>query len=171
MAFDAYFKLEKGKAGEIEGESTDASHKGWIELTHYELGAETVLNIGSKSGGAGAGKANFGALVIEKQPDQTSPVFFLALCSGAHYETGTLSICRATGDEKKEPFLKFEFKLVAVSSITNSGSEGDDYPSERIEMEYGALKWTYRAQDDKGNLKPAIDKSWSRVTNKPKFEV
>lgn len=174
MAFDAFFKFEKGSGNalDVKGESQDEAFKDWIELASYSLSAENMLNIGSKSGGAGAGKASFGTLTLEKQPDSTSPVLFLAMCMGAHYGKATLAICRSTGAKgKKEPFLAFEFSLVAVKRISNEGSSGDDYPKETLELEYGAMSWTYRAQDKTGKLGAALTKSWSRVKNAETLDV
>lgn len=170
MAFDAFFQIKlNGK--EVEGECQDAAYKGWIEISSYSMGAENTLNLGSKSGGAGAGKATFKTLEIEKQADKTSPVFFESLCSGAHFDSATLELCRTGGEKKKEPFLKFEFFLVAVQEISNNGSEGDDFPTENLILQYGAMSWTYRAQDDKGKLGPALTKNWSRIKNNNTTDV
>lgn len=168
MAFDAYLKLDG-----LDGESTDAGHEKWIELVSYEVGADNASSVGSKSGGAGAGKASFKKLVIEKQSDKTSPEMFLKCCLGLHVKEATLDICKS-GTDPKEAYLTFKFEKLFVNSIVDKGDDGsrsadsdqDDYQIERVEFSFGKLTWTYKEQDDQGSMGGAIEKHYDVTTNK-----
>lgn len=173
MAFDAYFKLEGGNAPPFKGESQSKGWEDFIEIKSFQLGAQNIASVGSSTGGASTGKVELQTLVIEKFPDQTSPILFLACAQGSHYETATLSLCKSGGTAKgaQQAYLTFEFNLVFVDTIEESGNSGDDVPDERLELKYGALRWTYRPQDKTGKLGAAVSKEWSQVINAESFET
>src|SRR5688572_13776950 len=132
MAIDAFLYFEQpGSSGyDIVGESTDAwgKTKKAFEINSYSFGVENVATISSKSGGAGAGKANFEVFEITKNIDSCSPVLFQACVSGVHYGSVFLCLRKAGGQSKSaEPYLQWEFKLAFLNSVKWSGS-GDDLP-------------------------------------------
>lgn len=177
MAFDAFlvFKVGSGNAPEIKGETRDDEMKkdDAFEINSFAFGAENTLSIGSKSGGAGAGKATFKEFTVSKQTDKGSPGLFHTCCVGGHYETCELHLRKAAGDKAKsgKTFLKFTFKLVAVKSISWSGSSGDDVPAEEVVFEYGAMQIEYSAQKPSGDFESPITFRWSRVKNKDTLAV
>ena len=74
MSFDAfcYSTTDKDKiAGETQDEYYQKEHKAF-EVLSFELGAENTINIGSISGGGGAGKATFKEFNITKKTDTAS---------------------------------------------------------------------------------------------------
>lgn len=173
MAFDA-FMYSTSHADKIPGETHDDAYgklKAW-EVLNFELGAENTINIGSISGGGGAGKATFKEMSITKKTDTASTQLFYHLVTGTHFDNMFLELRRAGGEGVAKPFLKFEFALVMVQDISWSGADGDDVCEETLILQYGAVKMQYISQDDKGKMsgqpKEAI---WSRVKNKATMEV
>src|SRR5215207_5063911 len=76
-ANDYYLKLD-GIAGESTvGKTTDA-----IAVQSFEWGVENTTTIGSTSGGAGTGKAQFNELTVVKNVDSTSPALFQRVGTG-----------------------------------------------------------------------------------------
>src|SRR3546814_12338455 len=126
MAFDACLIFENPGSGgiAITGETMDEDmkKKKAFEIKQFSFGFTNTVNIGSQSGGAGAGKATFEDFSVQKNTDSGSPGLFRTCCSGGHYGDVTLILRRSGGDRSKSgtPFLTFKFKLVAVKSVNRS---------------------------------------------------
>src|SRR4051794_39288982 len=72
--YDCFMRLDPGPADtQITGESVDQTYKGYIQIKSFDMGIENPTTIGSMSGGAGAGKAKFDELTVEKPVDSTTP--------------------------------------------------------------------------------------------------
>ncbi len=101
MAFDAFIKIK-----DIEGESSDSKHSGWIEVTDCDMEInQTISNTASSAGGASAERADFSDFRFCKQMDKASPKLALACANGTHFDAITVELCRA-GTEK----VKFQDK-------------------------------------------------------------
>jgi type VI secretion system secreted protein Hcp len=165
MAFDAFMYAEG-----IEGETQDSAMKAKkaFELKHFDFGAENTINIGSASGGGGAGKATFKDFNVTKQTDNGSCALFTKLCTGKHISEGTIELRRSGGSEEESgaTFMKFVFKLLMVKDITWSGDDGDDVPTEEVTFEYGAIVIEYSKQKKDGTMEKSSEAKWSRVVNK-----
>ena len=125
MAFDAFLKLDG-----IQGESTDAVHKGEIELLSFSWGESRPSRL-TGGGGGGAGKTSFQDFHFTKLSDSTTPALFQAVAAGKAIGTGTLSI-RKGGDQPTDAagapqdFLKLTLQNVLVSSYQLGGGLMDD---------------------------------------------
>ncbi len=177
MAFDAFLVFTGGGEGatDIKGETQDDEFKDKkaFEISEFNFDIENTLNIGSASGGAGAGKVQFNEFNVKKRTDTASHVLFLNCCTGGHFNDVYLVLRRSGGakDASGLNYLKFSFKLVAVKKIAWSGTTGDDVCEEEVTFEYGAIKIEYRPQNEKGGLEVAKTAHWSRVKNKMTFGV
>ncbi|MES2846788.1 MAG: type VI secretion system tube protein Hcp [Pseudomonadota bacterium] len=175
MAFDA-FCYSPTQASKIPGETQDdaMSKKQAFEVLSFELGAENVINIGSISGGGGAGKATFKEFTITKKTDTASTGLFTALVTGNHFDDLVIELRRSGGaaGASGATFMKFEFKLVMVQDISWSGSDGDDICEETVIFQFGAIQIHYFAQGKDGKMvgKPA-EAMWSRVKNNASLTV
>jgi len=197
MAFDSYMQFIPSKPGggtlpALKGESqvqldlgTDtlakqspALQQGSVfEIDDFSFDIEQVLNIGSQSSGAGAGKVTFNPFQVTRKTDRASPTFFMMCCAGQHFSQVSLCLRRAGGAAGSDSmssgttFLRFDFALVAVKTISWSGSDGDEAPKEEVTFEYGALKVTYQQQSSSGGAQGGpISGQWNRVYNNNKFQ-
>jgi type VI secretion system secreted protein Hcp len=176
MPIDAflYFEGPGNAAIKIEGESTDSHFKAKkaFEINSYSFGVENVATIGSKSGGSGAGKANFEPFEVVKNLDTGSPMIFQASAMGCHFASVYLALRRAGGEEESaKPYLVFQFKLVFINSVKWSGS-GDDVPEETLSFGYGAMQIEYYAQNKDGTMDTTpIIGQWSQILNKKSAEI
>jgi type VI secretion system secreted protein Hcp len=158
---DSPFKIPTNKAG--NGSSYI------FEVEDYSFDIEQTLNIGSQTSGAGAGKVTFNPFSITRKIDQASPLLFQMACSGTAFKVVTLALRKGTGtggggaSTSGMIFLRFDFKLVAVKTI--SWSHDDESPKETVTFEYGAMQINYAPQTASGTLKPAIPGGWNRVRN------
>ena len=152
MALDAFlqFKGEGASAATIEGETLDKimgkeSPKPF-DLQNWSFSISQDVNVGSASGGMGAGKVKFEQFAITKQIDKSSPLFFHTCCTGGHYDEVNLLIRKSGGakDQSGDIYLQFNFKMVFVSNI--AWTHADPAPTEAITFDYGALRIKYKPQ-------------------------
>jgi len=142
-----------------------------FEVEDYSFDIEQTLNIGSQAGGAGAGKVTFNPFSITRKIDAASPLLFDMACSGTPFQTVYLALRKSVGAGATSAttmtagfvFLRFDFKLVAVKTI--SWSHDDESPKETVTFEYGGLQIHYCAQNPDGTLLPEKIGGWNRVTN------
>lgn len=177
MSFDAflYFPNQSKVVGETQDDAMSA--KGAFEILSFEFGAENNINIGSISGGGGAGKASFKEFTVTKKTDTGSCGLFTTLCTGTHFDEAIVELRRSGGaaDASGATFMKFHFMLVMVQDIGWSGSDGDDVCEETVILQYGAMKIEYFTQDKAGKMSKAKggqgEAVWSRVKNKADYAV
>jgi type VI secretion system secreted protein Hcp len=147
MAFDAFIKIDG-----IEGESTDADHKGWIEIKSFRSGVSQRSSATASSvGGASSERADFRNFNFIKEVDKATPKLGLACAAGTHINTILVEVCRA-GDEKVK-FLEYELTncIICDSSIdgADAGAEGG-FPKENVSINYGKITWNYTQQKREG---------------------
>jgi len=141
-----------------------ASASQLFEVEDYSFDIEQVLNIGSQSTGAGAGKITFNPFSITRKIDRSSPILFDMACSGTAFKQVSLALRKAAGGELSGViFLRFDFKLAAVKTI--SWSHDDESPKETTTFEYGGMLIRYCQQNPNGSLATAIPGGWNRVKN------
>jgi len=139
-----------------------------FEVTDYSFDIEQQLNIGSQSSGAGAGKITFNPFSITRNIDKSSPLFFQMACAGTSFKTVYLCLRKsggsAAGDQSSGLiFLRFDFKLVAIKTI--SWAHGDESPTETMTFEYGGLQIRYSQQNPDGTMMAPQGTGWNRVKN------
>jgi type VI secretion system secreted protein Hcp len=135
-----------------------------FEVEDYSFDIEQVLNIGSQSSGAGAGKVTFNPFSITRKIDRASPVLYQMACSGTPFRSVALVLCRSTGENKSAiVFQKATFKLVAVKTI--GWAYDAEYPKETVTFEYGGLVIEYWLQEPDGSLGAKVLGGWNRVKN------
>jgi type VI secretion system secreted protein Hcp len=198
MAFDTYMQFKDAVSHSwIGGESQVQIDNGTestigkditpgkvFEIDDFSFDIEQVLNIGSQSSGAGAGKVTFNPFQVTRKTDRLSPRLFTMCCAGQHFEQVSLFLRRAGGaastgaganQSSGTTFLRFDFALVAVKTISWSGSDGDEACKEELQFEYGALQVRYVQQGADGKPMTTADAtpvgSWNRVYNNNKFEA
>ena len=135
-----------------------------FEVEDYSFDIEQVLNIGSQSSGAGAGKVTFNPFSITRKIDKSSPILFEAACSGTPFQQVALALRKSAGaGVSGTVFLRFDFKLVAVKTI--SWSHDDESPKETTTFEYGGMLIRYCQQKPDGSYYAAVPGGWNRVKN------
>jgi len=163
MAFDVFVKIDG-----IPGESLDDQHKDWIEVLHFEHVLEQPASAtASSSGGATAARVNHRPYVFVHQIDKASPKLAEACCKGSHIKEVKFEFFRAGGDKTKYYEVTLEQALVTKVEPVGAADE-DGFPSERISLTYGKIKWNYIQQkrtDGKGGGNVAT--GWDLTANKP----
>lgn len=137
MAFDAFLKIDG-----IEGESSDKTHKGEIEIESFSWGAANT-GTGSVGGGAGAGKVSFQDFHFTMPISKASPALMQACATGKHFPTATLT-CRKAGGSQVE-FLKIKLADILVSSYANGGADikQDELPVDQLSLNFVKIDFLY----------------------------
>lgn len=150
---------------------TYASSHYLFEVEDYSFDIEQTLNIGSQSSGAGAGKVSFNPFSITRKIDCSSPMLFDMACAGSAFKLVQLFLRKSTGDGVQSggaqagyTFLRFDFKLVAVKTI--SWAHDEESPKETTTFEYGGLQIHYAQQNADGTMQAEKVGGWNRVNNK-----
>ena len=112
MAVDYFLKIEG-----IEGESQDKTHKGEIELLSFNWGGTQTSSVATGSG-SGAGRVNLSDFSVAKHYDKASPKLFLAMATGQHFKSGTLTARKAGKDQQE--YLKVTLTDLFVTSNLHS---------------------------------------------------
>jgi type VI secretion system secreted protein Hcp len=178
VALDVFLMLSRDAAGvqlptqdEVHDSGLQDASGYFVELKSYHFGVTNVSPASSKSGGAGAGRANFNDLIVTKQVDQLTPSLMLACANGAPFGEMKLMARRAGAAAGKtaDCYLVYSLKQVVVKSVTWASANADDVPEEHVALAYGALKVEYRPQDKTGKLMVGVSSAWSVVLNQPTY--
>ncbi len=123
-----------------------------FDIYDFSSTFQQTLNIGSQSGGAGAGKVTFQPFTMTKLPDASSPQLFTWLASGTALQSAKIQLYGKDGSVAET----FDCSLVALSSLTttNTGAATDSL-FEQLSIEVGAV--TESVGSSTGG--------WNRVTN------
>jgi type VI secretion system secreted protein Hcp len=135
-----------------------------FEVESYSVDVAQVLNIGSQSSGAGAGKVSFDPLIITRKTDRASPILLEMACSGTPFQFVVLALCKSAGGPAPATvFQKFTFKLVAIKSI--AWAYDAEEPKDVVTFEYGGLVIEYWVQAADGSMGAKVLGGWNRVKN------
>jgi type VI secretion system secreted protein Hcp len=134
----------------IAGESTDAAHKGEIDVESWSWGVSRSGGTGSGSGG-GSGKAAFDDFHFVSRISAASPPLLNACATGTHIKVATLSGTRGAGKSKSVDFLKYQLSDVTVTSVQQFDNESQ-VPSEQFSLNYSKIEVTYKPQTTSGKI-------------------
>ncbi|HEY1847928.1 MAG TPA: type VI secretion system tube protein Hcp [Opitutaceae bacterium] len=164
MAFDAFLQIPG-----VSGESTDAQHKGWIELQEYAFGFEMAVNdTRSDSGSPATGRVKVNEFTAKKKIDAASAPLMLLVASGKLFDATKSSddivveLFRATGT--KELYATIKLKGGIFTKLDISGS-GDELPSEDLAISAGEFDFCYQQYSKEGKKVAQKGMKWSQFTN------
>ena len=148
----------------LPGESTDAEHEDWIDVSSYSHGV--ALPAGSISSGSTrtTTRAELEDFVVVKSLDKSSPKLALYCCQGQHIPSVRVELCRASGDRQK--FMEYLMEDVIVTSVQTSGDalSGEAVPVEEVSFRYGKITWTYTEFDPvTGKAKGDVSSEWNCI--------
>ncbi len=147
----------------IAGESTDAKHKGWIDVEAWSWGEANPQPVSAGSGSA-AGKVQMQDFHFISRVSKASPKLFLACASGQHMKEAKLVAVR-TGAMQQE-FLTWTFSDVLVTGYQTGGAEGDVGPMDQVSLNFSKVRVEYKAQKADGSLDAAVTAGWDQKANK-----
>jgi type VI secretion system secreted protein Hcp len=139
MPVEMFLKL----AG-IDGESTDAKHKGEIDVLAWSWGLSQEGG-SPAGGGGGAGRVKIENISIQKLVDLASPLLLSFSATGKHISDGTLTTRKAgKGAKAGGEFLLFKMSNVIVTSVQIAASQDGNAPTESITLSFGKVEFDYK---------------------------
>ncbi len=152
MAVDMFLKL----AG-IDGESSDSSHSGEVDVLAWSWGASQsgTMHLGS---GGGAGKVSVQDLSVTKYVDSSSHNLLMRCHTGEHIDEGILTIRKAGGTPLE--YIILTMKKIIVSSISTGGSGGEDQLTENVTLNFKEFEYAYTPQLKDGSGDAAKEFKW-----------
>ena len=126
------------KIDAIKGESQDNKHKDEIQVVAWEF---AVSNPGSFQGSRFiSGRADYSDIVITKYVDAASTKLAAAVVSGQHLKEAILSVSKAS---QSKDYLMITLTDVVLTSISMSGSDGDDRLAESVNLSFAKMEMEY----------------------------
>jgi type VI protein secretion system component Hcp len=110
MPLRAGFLSFEGPGAPKGAATSQSGETGLFEIEDYSFDIEQVLNIGSQSSGAGAGKVTFNPFQITRKTDVASPNLFRMCATGQSFPVVVLHLRRASS-----VFIRFELSDCAIS--------------------------------------------------------
>ena len=158
---DAYLQIDG-----IKGESTDDKHKDWIEVSNvlYAVNQPRAESV-STAGGHTSGRVELYPLSFKKLADIASPVLLQTCATGKTIPKAVFEFMRADGDGKPIPYFKIELEHLMIASVTPDSGEGGII-SERVQLAYAKIKWTYTRQSIRGGAQGNSSGGWDCNANK-----
>lgn len=151
-----------------DGPNTTVQLIDYVQVASFQFDQQQTLNIGSTSGGAGAGKITFNPLTITKAVDALSPKLFQAMASGTAYKRIEILFTKGLPGLGTTVYYKVILKLVAVKSMAVSSVDDctDGCAAESVSFEYGGMQiYTYKPQTSGFYLENPVHGGWDRLIN------
>jgi len=158
-AVDYFLKIDG-----IDGESSDAKHKGEIDVLAWSWGA-TNSGDHATGGGGGAGKVSMNDFTFTMAINKATPTLVLHCANGKHIKQGILC-CRKAGGEQME-YLKITMTDLLVSSYQTGGSGASNViPTEQFTLNFAKIEYEYKPQKADGTLDAPVKAGWDVKANK-----
>jgi type VI secretion system secreted protein Hcp len=157
-AFDYFLKIDG-----IDGESTDAQHKGEVDLDSWSWG-ETQPHPASTGSVVGAGKVTMSDFSFTTRLSKASPKLFLACAEGSHIKAAWLTARRAAG-KASDYFLKWTFSDLLVSSY-QTGAAAENAPVDQVSFNFAKIEVEYKEQRADGSFGAGFKAGWDIKANK-----
>src|SRR5262245_56305020 len=133
----------------VKGDSFDANHKGWFEISGFDFDLENTSSIGSASGGAGAGKVTFSPLTLSLDSNTGLAPLLTMAATGATLHGATLVGVNAAGQQVYPPDLA----NVSVTNVEDHADSSTD-AAPALTLRYGQIELETFTQDGTGGLVP-----------------
>jgi len=157
MSADMFLKIEG-----IQGESVDKVHADEIDVLSWSWGMSQSGSM-HVAGGGGAGKVAVQDLTITKYVDRANPNLMQKCCTGEHYKGATLTIRKAGADPLE--YLVITMTDLLVTSVSTSGSGGEDRLVETITLNFAEFQQVYTPQTKDGSGGAAVDVAFHIAQN------
>jgi type VI secretion system Hcp family effector len=136
--------------GAIQGEATDARHKGWIDILAFHVGSNRPPPTQQVGGGVGApGKPSLSEMAVVKWVDRASPALFAAATTGSTpYEKVTIDLNSGSRDPAMPLLVRLELGKVLLSALdVTAAANSHPRPTESISLNFEKITFIYYLPD------------------------
>ena len=151
-AFDAFIKIDG-----VPGESSDASHKEWIEIESFNHGVSQP------------GSLTNAWFKVTKAVDKSSPYLYVCAAGSSNLTSMTLTV-RYPGGTNQVEYMQIKMTDLLVSSYQTGGGATDlsSRPMETFSFNFSKIEWTYQPVDASGAPSGSpIVTSWGSTVTPP----
>lgn len=135
------------KYGDIKGETTQLTHKDWIEVNSFQFGVGRGISSGVGGGSKREATApSVSEIVVTKSMDIASPLL-LKDAIGGKAVTAKIELTQTDNSGKHVSFQKYILTNTLISGY--SLSSGGDRPSESLSLNFTKIDSEYLDIDDK----------------------
>lgn len=161
MALDVYLKIDG-----IKGESNDAKHQGWIEVSGVHWGIHQPRSAtASTGGGHTAERAELSDIMFRKAADLSSPILQQTCAMGRTISKAKFEFMRADGNGEPIKYYEVELENVIISSVAPS-IDGGDILGESVGLKFSKIKWKYTQQKIGGGSGGNTAGGWDLAANR-----
>jgi len=140
----------------VVGESTDQSHKEWIEILSFSMG---MAKPSSGTTMRSRGDVVIEDIIVLKEVDKASPKLMEKCAKGQVVTGAVIEFCRDFGGSL-ETVYRYELSNVLITSIYCSGSTGEYVPVEEVSLNFEEITVTYTEFDAVGKSKGNVEFTW-----------
>ena len=153
--------------GSIKGNSQDAKHKEWIEVSMISQSVNRNINSTAKPREAlTKSQVQLGGIDLQKNADESSPELVGAVCEGKVFPEVTIDLVRVSA-EGNEVFYQWILTDAYIANYSVHGANaGSIETSENLTLCYNTIKWSYKKKDEKGKPQGSVDAGWDVGANK-----
>ena len=160
MAIDVYLQIDG-----IKGESTDETHKDWIEVSSVNFGVlQPRSATASSAGGHTSERCEHEDIVFSKLADLATPLLLEQCSMGKTIPKAKIDFMRADSDGKRVTYFNIELENVLISSVSPSVVEGNIL-KENLSLKYSQVKWKYVQQKISGGTGGNTAGGWNLSKN------
>ncbi len=161
MAIDVYLQIDG-----IKGESSDGTHKDWIECLSIEWEVlQPKSATASSSGGHTAERCEHKEIQVSKLADLSTPLLLQNCSSGKTIPKAKFEFMRADGKGERIKYFEIELVNVLISTVSPKVISGDIL-RELVGLKYSQVKWKYIQQKIGGGSGGNTSGGWDLSTNK-----
>jgi type VI secretion system secreted protein Hcp len=161
MATDVYLQIDG-----IKGESADAAHLGWIEITSAHWGVTQPKSAtASTGGGHTAERCEHSVLSLTKLADLASPILMQTCSMGRTIPKAKLEFMRADGQGTPVKYYEVELENVLIGSMNQLANEGCIL-HDAIGLKFGKVRWKYTQQKIAGGAGGNTAGGWDLSSNR-----
>ncbi len=147
-----------------DGESTDKTKKGEIEILSWSWGETNDSTHESGTTGGSAGKSHLQDLTFTMRANKATPKLMQYCAQGEHITDEVVLTCRRAGKNPQD-YMLIKMKPVYITSYQTGGSSGDIVPVDTMSLNFGAIKFEYKPQKEDGTLDAAVEGTWDVQKN------
>jgi type VI secretion system secreted protein Hcp len=161
MASDIYLHIDG-----IKGESTDSSHKDWIECSDVAWAIMQPRSAtASTAGGHTAERAELSDISFFKVSDLSSPILMQTCAMGRTIPKARFEFMRADGAGAAVKYFEIELENVLIGRIAPSISSGE-LLGEDIGLKFSKIRWKYTQQKIAGGNGGNTSGGWNLASNR-----
>jgi len=150
----------------IKGESSDSSHKGWMDVETVAWGVgRQITSSTSTQGDRESSNAVVSDLQITRFMDSSTPKLFIESCCGTG-KSVKIHLTKTGTGSGTDVYMEYTLKNALLSNYTvNANSQGTDRPTETLTISFVDVEVKYTPYDEDGNAEAAIAVGFDTASN------